>query len=457
MSHYKPYPVYRESGVEWIGAVPKHWIASPFKWQIERNDGGVWGDDPDGLGDTVVFRSTEQTVDGRWSIDAPAMRKLSTTEKESSILAEGDLVVTKSSGSSLHIGKTTIVTVDIAAIGCCYSNFMQRIRLKPTFDPMLAWYVMNNDIARKQFDLLSSSTTGLANLNGTMIGQMLLAVPSRAEQESIVTFLDQECARIDALITKKTRFIELLKEKRQALISHAVTKGLNRTVQMKDSEVEWLGEIPSHWLVAQLGKISIARCDGPFGSGLKSEHYQPDGVRVIRLQNIGWASFKDGNEAFISHEHWHDVLGRGHEVLPDDVLIGGLGDDKNPLGRACVAPANLGPAMVKADCYRFRLNRNRAVPEFIALTLSATARSECGYLATGATRDRLNLGLASARVVALPPRNEQVEIVASLNRDTARIDLLSKKTQHSIDLLKERRSALITAAVTGQIDLRESV
>ena len=201
----------------------------------------------------------------------------------------------------------------------------------------------------------------------------------------------------------------------------------------------------------------IARCDGPFGSGLKSEHYQPDGVRVIRLQNIGWASFKDGNEAFISHEHWHDVLGRGHEVLPDDVLIGGLGDDKNPLGRACVAPANLGPAMVKADCYRFRLNRNRAVPEFIALTLSATARSECGYLATGATRDRLNLGLASARVVALPPRNEQVEIVASLNRDTARIDLLSKKTQHSIDLLKERRSALITAAVTGQIDLRESV
>jgi len=97
------------------------------------------------------------------------------------------------------------------------------------------------------------------------------------------------------------------------------------------------------------------------------------------------------------------------------------------------------------------------VPEFIALALSATARSECGYLATGATRDRLNLGLASARVVALPPRNEQVDIVASLNRDTARIDLLSDKTQHSIDLLKERRSALITAAVTGQIDLRESV
>ena len=138
------------------------------------------------------------------------------------------------------------------------------------------------------------------------------------------------------------------------------------------------------------------------------------------------------------------------------MLIGGLGDDKNPLGRACVAPANLGPAMVKADCYRFRLNTSRAMPEFIALALSATAGSECGYLATGATRDRLNLGLASARVVALPPLNEQIEIVASLNRDTARIDLLAEKTQRSIDLLKERRAAFITAAVTGQIDLRES-
>ena len=167
-------------------------------------------------------------------------------------------------------------------------------------------------------------------------------------------------------------------------------------------------------------------------------------------------SFKDGNEAFISHQHWQDVLGCGHEVLPNDVLIGGLGDDKNPLGRACVAPANLGPAMVKADCYRFRLNTSRANPDFIALALSATARAECGYLATGATRDRLNLGLASARVVPLPPLNEQTEIVSSLNRDTARIDRLTEKTQRSIDLLKERRAAFITAAVTGQIDLRES-
>jgi type I restriction enzyme S subunit len=213
----------KDSGVEWIGEVPEHWGVSPFKWQIGRNDGGVWGTDPDGIDDTTVLRSTEQTVDGRWRLDDPAPRKLSPTEKAAALLADGDLVVTKSSGSSLHIGKTTIVTPEIAAMGCCYSNFMQRIRLKPSFQSKLAWYVMNNDIARLQFDLLSNSTTGLANLNGTMIGQMLLTVPPISEQSAIVAYLDRETARIDALIAKTQHSIDLLKKRRSALITAAVT------------------------------------------------------------------------------------------------------------------------------------------------------------------------------------------------------------------------------------------
>src|SRR5690606_26067347 len=137
--------------------------------------------------------------------------------------------------------------------------------------------------------------------------------------------------------------------------SHAVTKGLDSTVPMKDSGVEWLGEVPVHWSLTKLGMLTSSRCDGPFGSGLKSEHYQEEGVRVIRLQNIGWSEFSNRNEAYISHEHWREVLGGGHEVVSGDLLIAGLGDEKNPLGRACVAPNDLGEAIVKADCYRFRL------------------------------------------------------------------------------------------------------
>ena len=449
MSHYKPYPAYRESGVEWFGVVPKYWEIGRINYVTRSHRENIAPEDIDGkhvfhYSIPVIQETGNGCVEDGSGIDSNKL-----------VVRCPQVLVSK-----LNPRKQTIIVANQHPeyLTVASTEFVPLIPLARKAELGFISYLMKSDPIRQLLESrVESVTKSHQRVTPDEILKASIAIPPVAEQRIIKEVLDRETTRIDAMITKKTRFIELLKEKRQALIAHAVTKGLDPDVPIKNSGVEWLGDIPSHWLVAQLGKISIARCDGPFGSGLKSEHYQPDGVRVIRLQNIGWASFKDGNEAYISHEHWHDVLGRGHEVLPDDVLIGGLGDDKNPLGRACVAPDNLGPAMVKADCYRFRLNRNRAKPEFIALTLSATARSECGYLATGATRDRLNLGLASARVVALPPRNEQVEIVASLNRDTARIDLLSKKTQHSIDLLKERRSALITAAVTGQIDLRESV
>ncbi len=222
-SLYKKYPKYKDSGVEWIGDVPEHWDVVPYKLHIERNDGGVWGGEPNGINDTPVLRSTEQTVDGNWSISEPALRKLTETEKASFLLIEEDLLITKSSGSSLHIGKTTLVNKEIERLGCCYSNFMQRIRLKPSFKSRLAWFVMNNTITREQLDLASNSTTGLANLNGGMIGQLCVAIPPIQEQFGIIIFLDRETTRIDTLIAKTQHSIDLLKERRSAFITAAVT------------------------------------------------------------------------------------------------------------------------------------------------------------------------------------------------------------------------------------------
>ena len=219
------YEKYKDSGVAWLGEVPAHWTVAPLKSQLDCNDGGVWGDDPDGEDDTLVLRSTEQTADGHWRMNDPASRKLSRAEREATMLAEGDLVLTKSSGSARHIGKTTLVTADVAALKCCYSNFMQRVRTTSAFLPKLAWYVLNNDLARLQFDLASNSTTGLANLNGTMIGEVILSFPPLNEQAAIALFLDHETSKIDGLIEEQKRLIELLKEKRQAVISRAVDLG----------------------------------------------------------------------------------------------------------------------------------------------------------------------------------------------------------------------------------------
>src|ERR1700719_2704924 len=122
---------------------------------------------------------------------------------------------------------------------------------------------------------------------------------------------------------------------------------------MKDSGIEWLGGIPDHWEVLKTKWITISRCDGPFGSGLKTEHYSTEGVRVIRLQNIRFAAFDDADKAYIDMEYYKQL--GDHTVFSGDLIVAGLGDEKHSVGRACVAPEFLGAAMVKADCFRFRL------------------------------------------------------------------------------------------------------
>ena len=220
--------------------------------------------------------------------------------------------------------------------------------------------------------------------------------------------------------------------------------------EYKDSGVEWLGRIPKHWFRLRLARVCLSRCDGPFGSSLKSEHYSPSGVRVIRLQNIGNARFKNVGETFIASEY---AAGLGdHSVRTGDLLTAGLGDELNPVGRSCVAPANIEPAIVKADCFRFRLMENRISASFAAYQLSATAASAATALATGATRARINLTTAASRLLALPPLLEQRDIAAFLDRETAKLDALVAKKQRLIELLQEKRTALITRAVTKGLD-----
>ncbi|MBY0276657.1 restriction endonuclease subunit S [Candidatus Binatia bacterium] len=217
----------------------------------------------------------------------------------------------------------------------------------------------------------------------------------------------------------------------------------------KDSRVEWLGEIPAHWECLALARVTESRCDGPFGSALKSEHYSYGGVRVVRLQNIGEGRF-DGADAVFINEAYAKGLG-DHSVRAGDLLIAGLGDEGHPVGRACVAPQGIEPAMVKADCFRFRLKSGGAMSAFVSLQLSATAHA-AAVLATGATRSRMNLTAMAARKVALPPLPERRAIAAFVERETARIDALLAKKERLIELLQEKRTALINRAVTKGLD-----
>lgn len=447
----KRYPKYKDSGGEWIGNVPEHWDVKRLRHVALFNPTPDW--------QALEQQRSEypflpmEVIGETGELDTSRRKPLAESRIGYTYFAEGDVVYAKVT-PCFENGKGAVIRGLDGGHGFGTTELTV---LRPTaIDHDYLYALTYADCFREPGASEMLGSGGLKRVPDDFARNFRIAVPPPAEQSAITAAIDRETARIDALIAKKTRFIELLKEKRQALITHAVTKGLDPTVKMKDSGVEWIGEVPKHWGVAQLGKVSTSRCDGPFGSGLKSDHYAATGVRVVRLQNIGWAEFKGRDAVYVALEYWRGELGGGHSVIPGDVLIAGLGDDNNPLGRACVAPSDIGKAMVKADCYRFRIGA-RAMPEYVALSLSATARAECGFLATGATRDRLNLSLACARVIPLPPITEQREVVCAIGVRTSLIDLLLDRTECSITLLKERRSAFITAAVTGQIDLRDPV
>jgi type I restriction enzyme S subunit len=416
-----------------------------MKWVIERNDGGVWGDDPLGEGDTLVLRSTEQTVDGRWQIEEPALRSLSEKEKLGSLLETGDLLVTKSSGSALHIGKTTLVTPEIAALGCCYSNFMQRLRLKPVFDSKLAWYLMNNEIARTQFDLLSNSTTGLANLNGTMLGELVVPLPSRDEQAAIATFLDHETAKIDALVAEQERLINLLKEKRQAVISHAVTKGLDPSVPMKESGVEWLGEVPAHWAVSRLKNISPEITVGVVVE--PSKYYSDDGVPALRSLNVGPMEIRQDGYVYFSPES-NDLLAKSKLQAGDLVAV-----RSGQPGTTAVIPEELaGCNCIDLIIIRKPLNDDARYMAWYLNSDAAVRQFTEG--SGGAIQQHFNVGTAMNLLLTRPPIEEQTRIVSALEAQVQELDQLIAEGVLSIELLQERRTALISAAVTGQIDVR---
>jgi len=446
---FKPYPAYKDPGGEWLGAIPAHWevrrlkfvVATPLAYganeaaeltnpELPRyiritdiRDDGVLRDD--------TFRSIPEDVAAPY------------------LLSEGDILFARSGAT---VGKTFRYdpTWGVAA----HAGYLIRARIHPQrADSRFVLYFTRSGA---YWGWLRNSfiQSTIQNVSAERYASLFLPLPSPGEQRAIVAFLDRETARIDALVAKKERLIELLQEKRSALITRAVTKGLDANVPMKDSGVEWLGEIPAHWECLALARVTVSRCDGPFGSGLKSEHYSGAGVRVVRLQNIGWAEFSDSDEAYINEAYAREL--GDHSVVAGDLLIAGLGDEGHPVGRACTVPEGIEPAMVKADCFRFRLDRRLLLPGFAAYQLSATASAAAGSLATGATRSRMNLTTTATRKVALPLLDEQRAIVEVLDQDGEKFRMLVGRVHDAIDRLKELRTALISAAVTGKIDVREA-
>lgn len=432
----------------WFKELPSGWEEAPLKTRLARNDGGVWGEDPDGGdADTIVLRSTEQRVDGAWNIEAPAVRKLSKQEADGGRLEVGDLVVTKSSGSELHIGKTSLVTSEVAALNACYSNFMQRLRVDERTEPRFVHYWMNNELCREQFAYLSNSTSGLANLNGTVLGTARLAFPSRTDQEHIANFLDEQTARIDALIAEKERLAGSLIGLRQQAVDYAIlgSELPSRGQSLKGLEI--LGALPSSWTLSRM-KFELEYVTS--GSRGWADYYADDGTLFIRIGNLTRDSIGLDLSDIQRVALPNAAEGVRARVQGGDLLI----SITAYLGSVAVAPEDIEEAYVSQHVSLARPNRKRAHPKWLGyVVLSSVGKTFFDLQAYGGTKVQLSLEDIHELPVPLPSMHVQLGRIEMLESRLRNLDSLSAHIAEHIARLREYRSSLISAAVTGQLDL----
>lgn len=430
----KRYDTYTESGISWIGKVPSHWEVVKGKRIYEKCDGGVWGEEPTGTdADTPVLRSTEQGIDGSLCVKEPAFRFLSKVEKERGLLHLGDLIITKSSGSPDHIGKTSIIDKHTASLGCCFSNFIQRIRVKG--NDLYYWYAFNSPLVRLQFQFLSSTTTGLGNLSATIIKEVLLPVPPQEEQEAIVAYLDEKCAQIDRYVASLEERIERLGELRQALIAEAVTRGINPQAPLRPSGIPWLGKTPQHWEMRKLRQLIELFSD--------KGHPNEKLLSVVRELGVVVRNVDSKEE---NHNYIPDDLSGYKRIRKGDFAINKMkawqGSYAVSGHQGIVSPAyyTCHLRLKNKEFFNMAIRSQAYVPFF-------TQNSK------GIRVGQWDLSPVGLKEIPffLPPQEEQEAIVAYLDEKTTQIDRYTGQLEEMIRQIKDLRQTIISEAVTGKI------
>ncbi|MFT0549145.1 hypothetical protein ACMHYO_22745 [Allopusillimonas ginsengisoli] len=428
MSQYKAYPAYKDSGVEWIGQVPEHWEVKPICRVTSVNDDALSDSttgstrisyvDISSVGYTEgIKQATEMAFE-----DAPsrARRKAST----------GDVVV-----STVRTYLKAVAAVTDEYADCIFSTGFAVLRARQLEQSFLKWMILNELLIQS----IEAHSEGLSYpaINASALVKLKSVIPPPEEQATIAAALERETARIDALIQKKTRFIDLLKEKRQALITHAVTKGLDPNVNMKDSGIEWIGQVPEHWevkpffaLVTELNRKNV----GLVETNILSLSYG-NIIQKPETRNMGLTP-----ESYETYQ----IVESGEIVF----RFTDLQNDKRSLRSAQVTQRGIITSAYMA------VKPQSIDSTYFAWLMRSYDLCKVFYAMGGGLRQSLKFEDVRRLPVLIPPVDEQSAITNTINAGTARIDALVEKTEQSITLLKERRAAFITAAVTGQIDLR---
>ena len=438
MTAHKRHLVTKDSGVAWLGKIPAHWdVVQSRRMFDERKEKARPGD--------VLLTASQKygMIPQSKFIELEGRRVVEINKGANSLIhvEAGDFVISlRSFQGGLEFSRTsgsiTFHYVPIHAVKWVHEPFFAHLFKSRTYIQAL----------RATANLIRDGQ----DMRYSHFAQVPLPVIPLKEQVDIADHLDRETARIDSLVARKTRFMELLAEKRQALITHAVTKGVDPNAQMKHSGVDWLGEVPRHWKNIKIRLLADKIGSGKTPSG-GAEVYVEEGITFLRSQNIYDNEIRLNDVAYITDEIHTEMANT--KVKPKDVLLNITGGS---IGRTSLVPDDFGEANVNQHVCIVRL-QDVENAEWVHMAFRAdSTKKQIDGLQVGANREGLNFEQVGNLRIALPPPVEMRKILVYLKSNLARIDTLIGKTEHSLELLSERRTALISAAVTGKIDLREN-
>lgn len=439
MAKYQKYAEYKDSGVEWLGDVPSHWGVEYSKWLFkERN---------------IKATSKDEMLTASQKYGVIPQKMFMELEQQKVVqVFSGHDILKKAQANDFVISMRSFQGgIEFSGYSGAVSSAY--VPLEPRTDLSLLYYkYLFKSVPYIQ--ALQTTTNlvrdGQALRYGNFIQVRIPLVPFD-EAEKIGQFLDHETAQIDTLIVKQEKLIELLKEKRQAVISHAVTKGLNPDVKLKDSGVEWLGQVPEHWILSNLKYFASIQGGYAFNSDLFVE----EGTQVLRIGNVYQNTLSlDRQPIYISNElvkNFKDFIVSKNDVLMS--LTGTLG--KRDYGFAIKVKTDE-KYLLNQRVAKISPNPSKIDTDFMVYVLwSESYLTQLYSLPSGTKQANLsNSDVLGIQIVVPPSLEEQKDIAKYLKNKLLKFDDMILKAESAISLMQERRTALISAAVTGKIDVR---
>lgn len=439
------YTAYKPSGLMWLEDVPSMWPISRLRFQVKINP--VKSEIRGIPQDTSVSFVPMEAVGEYGGLRLEQTRALEDVANGYTYFRDGDVVVAKIT-PCFENGKGSIADGLENGIGFGTTE-LHVLRPSSFMDRNYLFYLTISHAFRKIGASYMYGAGGQKRVPDTFIRDFRHPIPTTNEQSSIAAFLDRETARIDALIEKKRRQIELLQEKRSALISHAVTKGLDPNAKMKDSGIEWLGEIPKHWEVKRLRFLVSEPLK--YGANESAELDDSTLPRYIRITDVD----ENGRLREDTFKSLSEDVARPYLLKDGDLLLARSGAT---VGKSFYYEPSWGRAAYAGYLIRARFNPARMMPRFVNyFTNSQQYWQWLGSSFIQATIQNVSAEKYANLVVPVPPVEEQAQIVSYLDGQWKRLNDLLEKVSASIGQLMEYRTALISAAVTGKIDVRDSI